>query len=732
MAGIRAAFINMGTQKDAFLHFSDTGEHLENYLIMLNGEDAIPKKALDDLRKLKKSGNGSVTEEQNRMGSLLATKQKVLVQIVKEPIGSKGPRVSTNITVAGRFLVLIPMGEYVAVSKRIRSQKERRRLRSCISSVLPDGFGVIVRTLAEGQSDESLHADLKDVLDKWQAILDKLKEARPPTLLHQDMDMTESLVRDLFAKDYSRILIDDAKMHRSIKSYVSRVAPNMVPNIELYRGSEHIFDYMKISRDVDSVFSPRVKMPSGGYLIFEQTEAMYVVDVNSGRYAAKRDQEENSLRTNLESAREIAKQLRLRDIGGIIVVDFIDLREDSNRKKVFDELKREFRKDRAKTNLLPMSDFGLVQITRQRIRPSVVKSVSKVCPMCGGSGSIVSQNTVNADIEGWLTKFKYNYKGHYTLDLHVNPYLKSMVQRGWISQRLKWLFRYRLNIYIMSDDTMSMNDFKFMLHNSEIDITDAVLNDQPIEKAITEADLRGSSDSRKKSDDPGLDYFKKESRRGSDKDKDDSNGRDEGKEDGRSDSRGGARGGSRGSQQRGRPAGKKSPDAQSDKKPAGRQQAQRSGKDAGKETPDSRKDEASGEQDKPQRKSAAAGGKEETRKKPAASKPNPKAKYYKSSKEQSDNRDVDSGDDKKRADDTPGKDTAKDQKEDKQKSDPQKPADDKKRDEQAADSKSGKEGGDEKSGDKEVNKEDNSHLPSAIEVARQHRMEKEEQEKKEN
>ena len=700
MAGIRAAFINMGTQKDAFLHFSDTGEHLENYLIMLNGEEAIPKRALDEIRKEKNNGNGSVTQEQNRAGALLAPKQKVLVQIVKEPIGSKGPRVSTNITVAGRFLVLIPMGEYVAVSKRIRSQKERRRLRSCITSVLPDGFGVIVRTLAEGQSDESLHADLKDVLDKWQDILDKLKEAKPPTLLHQDMDMTESLVRDLFAKDYSRILIDDAKMHRSIKSYVSRVAPNMVPNIELYRGSEHIFDYMKISRDVDSVFSPRVKMPSGGYLIFEQTEAMYVVDVNSGRYAAKRDQEENSLKTNLESAREIAKQLRLRDIGGIIVVDFIDLREDANRKKVFDELKREFRKDRAKTNVLPMSDFGLVQITRQRIRPSVVKSVSKVCPMCGGSGSIVSQNTVNADIEGWLTKFKYNYKGHFTLDLHLNPYLKSMVQKGWISQRLKWLFKYRLNINMMADDTMSMNDFKFMLHNSEIDITDAVLNDQPIEKAITEADLRSSSGSRKKSDDPGLDYFKKESRGGTGKSRDDEEGRGDEKSDVRSASRSGGRGGARGTQQRGRPAGKKAQDAQADKKSGGGPQAQRPSKDAVKQAPE-KKAEAAKEQDQPKSKTPASGGKEEARKKPSASKPNPKAKYYKSSKDQPDSRDDDGDDDKNRG-------------------------------QRAEDDKSVKDAGDGKSGDSEVKKEDNSHLPSAIEVARQHRIEKEEKEKKEN
>ena len=737
MAGIRAAFIDMGTQKDAFLHFSDTGENLENYLVMLNGEDAIPKKALDENRRSKKNGNGSVTEEQNRIGSLLAAKQKVLVQIVKEPIGSKGPRVSTNITVAGRFLVLIPMGEYVAVSKRIRSHKERRRLRTCISSVLPDGFGVIVRTLAEGQSDESLHEDLKDVLDKWQAILDKLKEAKPPALLHQDMDMTESLVRDLFAKDYSRILIDDAKIHRSIKSYVSRVAPNMVPNIELYKGSEHIFDYMKISRDVDSVFSPRVKMPSGGYLIFEQTEAMYVVDVNSGRYAAKRDQEDNSLKTNLESAREIAKQLRLRDIGGIIVVDFIDLREDGNRKKVFDELKREFRKDRAKTNVLPMSDFGLVQITRQRIRPSVVKSVSKVCPMCGGSGSIISQDTVVADIEGWLTKFKYNYKGHFTIDLHLNPYLKSMVQRGWISQRLKWLFTFRLNINMLADNTLSMNDYKFMLPNSEIDITDVVLNNQPIEKAISEADLRGPSGSQKKSDDPGLDYFRKDTRRGAAKGKDD--------DDERSDSRAGGRSGSRGTQQRGRPPAKKGPGSQTDKKQSGTQpdkkqsaaqQTQRSGRDDSDTTSDSRKDQDAKQQEKPKSTPAGSGGKVGSPKKPAQPKPNPKAKYYKSAKDGDDKQTADEkgaadGDEsKKQAGDSPKGEKAAGQ-QDQKSSQPKKP-DSGDRDDRVTDRKPEKSDGDADSDQKDSKKEDNAHLPSAIEVARQHRIEKEEKEKKDN
>ena len=247
-------------------------------------------------------------------------------------------------------------------------------------------------------------------------------------------------------------------------------------------------------------------MPSGGYLIFEQTEAMYVVDVNSGRYAAKKAQEDNSLRTNLEAAREIAKQLRLRDIGGIIVVDFIDLQDDGNRKKVYDELKKEFRKDRAKTNLLPMSDFGLVQITRQRIRPSVVKSVSLVCPMCGGSGSIVSQNTVLSDIEAWLSKYVINYKKR-SIDLYVNPYFHSLLTRGIFSQRLKWVFKYRVNIALLPDESVSLNEYKVMLMGTEVEITQTVQESLKIEDAVRDAEKRlAELESEGQRDDSLLDY----------------------------------------------------------------------------------------------------------------------------------------------------------------------------------------------------------------------------------
>lgn len=508
MSGIRAAFIDMGTPKDAFLHFSDAGDHLKEYVQMLNGVDAIHPNVRKDLKKTN-FDKISNYEKQKWAGRILQPGQKLLVQIVKEPIGSKGPRISTDVTIPGRFLVLIPMGEYIAVSRKINNHKERRRLKSIVGSMLPEGFGVIIRTVAQGQDKKSIEEDMRNVLKKWERILERLENAKPPALLYKDLDMTESLIRDLFAKQYDRVLIDDPKLHKKVKSYVSQIAPQMLPNVELYKGSEHIFDFMKIAKDVDSIFSPRVRMPSGGYLIFEQTEAMYVVDVNSGPYAAKERQEDNSLKTNLEAAREIAKQLRLRDIGGIIVVDFIDLRRDKNRKKIYDELKKEFKKDRAKTNVIGMSDFGLVQITRQRIRPSVVNSVSKVCPMCGGSGNVVTQNTIVADLDAWLSKFKHN-TDYRSVDIYINPYLKSYLEKGFISIKLRWMFRYMIKISLIADESISLNEYKVTLTGSDIDITNAVMRNENIEELIesTEGSLHALDSGHHNRD--NLDYYRKD------------------------------------------------------------------------------------------------------------------------------------------------------------------------------------------------------------------------------
>ncbi|TVR14625.1 MAG: Rne/Rng family ribonuclease [Balneolaceae bacterium] len=480
MSGIRAAFIDVGMEKDAFLHFSDAGDHLGPYLQMLNGERSIPSSAKEELSRFNKLSNN---EKQILAGKMLKNNQNILVQVVKEPIGSKGPRVSTDITIAGRFLVLIPMGEYIAISKKITNNRERKRLKSTVGSMLPVGFGVIVRTVTQNQDKEAIEEDMRTILKKWERILNKLETSKAPSLLYKDLDITESLIRDLFAKQYDRVLIDDYQLYKSIKSYVSQIAPKMLPAVQLYKGKDHVFDHVNIGQDVNSIFSPRVRMPSGGYLIFEQTEAMYVVDVNSGPYAAKEKQEDNSLKTNLEAAREIAKQLRLRDIGGIIVVDFIDLRDSKNRKKIYDELKKEFKKDQAKTNVIGMSDFGLIQITRQRIRPSVVNSVSKVCPMCGGSGSVVSQDTIVTDVESWISKFKFS-TDYRAVDIYVNPYLRSFLSKGFFSQRWRWMLKYRMRITFVADQTISLNEFKATLSGSEVEITDIVLQGKSLEDIL--------------------------------------------------------------------------------------------------------------------------------------------------------------------------------------------------------------------------------------------------------
>lgn len=503
MPGIRAAFIDVGLEKDAFLHFSDAGDHLGEYVRMLNGPKSLSKEAKKDLDNFQNLSNH---DKQILAGKILQANQKLLVQIAKEPIGSKGPRISTDISIAGRFLVLIPMGRHVAVSKKISNFKERKRLKSIVSSMLPEGFGVIVRTVADSQEKETIEDDMRMVLQKWERLIEKLESAKPPKLLHKDLDMVESILRDLFAKSYDLVLIDDYPLYKQIKSFVERIAPQMLPAVQLYKGREHIFDHTRISQDVNSIFHPRVRMQSGGYLIFEQTEAMYVVDVNSGPYAAKENQEDNSLRTNLEAAREIAKQLRLRDIGGIIVVDFIDLREEKNRKKIFDELKKEFKKDRAKTNVIGMSDFGLIQITRQRIRPSVVNSVSKVCPSCGGLGTIVTQDTIMTDLEGWISKFRTS-TDYRVVDLYVNPYLKSHLQKGFFSLQWKWMVEYKLRITVIADDSISLNEFKATLTGSEVDITEAVIQGESIDALLKKA----SESSVKKESDDQLEYYSKDS-----------------------------------------------------------------------------------------------------------------------------------------------------------------------------------------------------------------------------
>ena len=399
----------------------------------------------------------------------------ILVKIVKEPISAKGSRVSTDISLAGRFLVLVPLANYVAVSKKIYSFKERRRLRALARSLLPTGFGVIVRTVAEGKKAKELDTDLRLLIDKWKKIEKKLEGSpSPPCVVHVDANMASSVIRDLFSDDYDRILIDDEKLFRSVKNYVQAVAPHMVPAVQRHGGKRPVFKEAKIAHEVAQAFESRVDLPSGGYLFIEHTEAMHVVDVNSGRAGRGLSQEENSLKVDLEAVNAIAKQIRLRDLGGIIVIDFIDLRDDRNRKKVYHELRKAFRRDRAVTKILPMSDFGLVEITRQRLRPSITKTFSNAGKTSksqkNGNKSIEKKErrarttTIEGfveKIERWITSYKKKGKRR-TLELQVHPFAAAYLTQRIPTHTLRWFLKYFIRVRLKLDESLDPLGFRFV------------------------------------------------------------------------------------------------------------------------------------------------------------------------------------------------------------------------------------------------------------------------------
>ncbi|MEM8488674.1 MAG: Rne/Rng family ribonuclease [Bacteroidota bacterium] len=414
-------------------------------------------------------GNGRPPE------TFLDKGKRILVKIVKEPISNKGSRVSTDISLAGRFLVLVPLANYVAVSKKIYSYKERRRLRALARSLLPTGFGVIVRTVAEGKKAKELDTDLRLLLEKWRKIEKRLEGSpEPPISVHEDVSMASSVIRDLFSDDYDRILIDDTKLYKNVKNYVQAVAPHMVPAVQFHKGKQHIFKASKIAHDVNQAFQSRVDLPSGGYLFIEHTEAMHVVDVNSGRAGRGLSQEQNSLKVDIEAVHAITKQIRLRDLGGIIVIDFIDLREERNRKKVYFELKKAFSRDRAVTKILPMSDFGLVEITRQRLRPSITKRFSEeestIKKVDGDQSqpqrkerpmrSMTIEGFVEK-IERWITTYKKKNKAR-AVTLKVHPFAEAFLTQRIPSYPTRWFLKYFLRVKLVVDEELDPLGFKFI------------------------------------------------------------------------------------------------------------------------------------------------------------------------------------------------------------------------------------------------------------------------------
>jgi ribonuclease G len=468
LPGIRAAFVDIGMKHDAFLHFSDIGDRTKQFQDMLGEEDIDVEESDDDDINSNYQPVKTPPIKEPFVIPKLAKGQEILIQITKEPVNNKGVRVTSSVSLPGRFCVLLPFDNKIGISKKILDFKERRRLRNIARGIIPPNYGLIIRTVAKDQTEDALKDDLKNLLKTWQRIEITAKSEEPPSIVHQDLSTTDSVIRDLLTPDISKVFIDSKKLYKQIKNYVQLVQPDIIDKIEPYKSSHSIFDEFKIEEQIKTLMGRKVPLPSGGYLIIEHTEAMVVIDVNSGRYAKSKEQELNSLKTDLEASREIARQLRLRDIGGIIVVDFIDLEEDKNRKKIYDELKKEFRKDRSKVSVLPMSDFGLVQITRQRIRQNILQTMKDACPVCGGSGFVSKESHLLYDIEGWLKKFRLNSK-EFSLIIRCHPSDADRLRERKITRlQLKYLVRLRIE----EDGTLQLGKFKFFSKRTGADLTE--------------------------------------------------------------------------------------------------------------------------------------------------------------------------------------------------------------------------------------------------------------------
>ena len=470
LPGIRAAFIDIGMKHDAFLHFSDIGERTKQFQDMLGDEDTDVDDSDDEELNPNRPNrtNGSATTTEERIPTKLHKGQEILVQITKEPVNNKGVRVTSSVSLPGRFCVLLPFDNKIGISKKISDYKERRRLRNIARGILPPNYGLIIRTVAKDQAEDAVKDDLNNLVKTWKSIELIAKNEEPPNIVHQDLSTTDSVIRDLLTPDVSKVFVDSKKLYKQIKSYVQLVQPDLMEKIELYKSSASIFDEFKIEEQINTLMVRKVPLPSGGYLIIEHTEAMVVIDVNSGRYAKSKEQEINSLKTDLEASREIARQLRLRDIGGIIVVDFIDLEEEKNRKKIYDELKKEFRRDRSKVSVLPMSDFGLVQITRQRIRQNIMQAMKDVCPVCGGSGFITKESHLVYDIEDWLKKFR-RFSKEFSLIIKCHP---SDASRLEDKKFTKIQFKYLVKLRIEEDPGIPIGKFRFFSKKKGIDLTE--------------------------------------------------------------------------------------------------------------------------------------------------------------------------------------------------------------------------------------------------------------------
>jgi ribonuclease G len=456
--GLNAAFVDVGFEKDAFLHYTDLSPYARSLLkFTQQGIGATQDNEFD-------FGSFVVEPEIVKTGKInevLSGKPNILVQILKEPIAAKGPRLSCEISLPGRFVVITPFNDIVAVSRKIHSSDERKRLQKIVEAIKPKNFGVIVRTAAEGKNTAELHEDLTDLVATWKLIQHNLIGAVAPAKILSEQTKTTSMLRDLLNEDFNKIVVNDRNLYNDTKTYIQRIASDKVDIISFYSNGSPIFDHFGITKQVKAAFGKTVNLPSGAYLIVEHTEALHVIDVNSGYKSVSNNQEQNALETNLEAAEEIARQLRLRDLGGIIVADFIDMKLPDNKRKLVEAMEGFMRTDRAKHAVLPISKFGLMQITRQRMKPEITINTQEICPTCNGTGKISSALILEDEIEKNLS-YLLNHQ-HKDLILMVHPIMFAYLTKGgWLSsKKWKWRRKYKQAIRVKANNNYHMTEFHF-------------------------------------------------------------------------------------------------------------------------------------------------------------------------------------------------------------------------------------------------------------------------------
>lgn len=463
MPGLNACFVDVGYERDAFLHYLDLGSQFNSYQKYL-------KQVQSDRKRLYPFSKAFRLPDLDKGGSIaqvLSVGQEVMVQIVKEPISTKGPRLTAELSFAGRFLVLIPFGTKVSVSSKIKSGAERARLKQLVNSIKPGNCGIIVRTVAEGKRVAELDAELKILTKRWQdAIVKVQKTQKRPQLIYEETDRAVAMLRDLFNPTYKSIYVNDENVEQEVKHYISIIAPERADIVKLYKGKVPIFDNFNVTKQIKSSFGRVVNYKHGAYLIIDHAEALHVVDVNSGTRTHEKNQEANALDVNLGAADELARQLRLRDMGGIIVVDFIDMSLAEDRQMLYERMCKDMQKDRARHNILPLSKFGLMQITRQRVRPVMEVNVEETCPTCNGTGKIKASFLFTDQLERKIDRLinKIGVKKFY---LHVHPYVAAFIDKGIFSLKLKWQLKYGFGVHIIPSQKLAFLQYEFFDKNGQ-------------------------------------------------------------------------------------------------------------------------------------------------------------------------------------------------------------------------------------------------------------------------